>query len=351
LGDSSAVRTGDQVYVGSNPKGLEGSFTSGIVSGIRRSERPFKTVSGETGYQVLDRAAEYVLGTKREGIAANEIVLLQIDAAVSSGSSGGVVVNSKAEAVGIVRSSLIAGQHLNFAIPSNVLKLLSLRFNHPIQLAGACAYRDIDRRKLKGPVKSVTVKSRYRKVENGRLVESGPHVTGISVFDRDGNEVESHYYSVKGEFITKFIWTFDEARLKTYAKKVDSTGIVEETEKNFEEGIRAKLYSRSFSSKLDLRNGDSQVFDSRGNMTVWYLSGTKQVYEYDDGGLEIEKVQWRNGQAEIRTRYRYKVDSFGNWIQKNEYSNFPTSTSIAVNPKEWIEGNVEYREITYYESE
>lgn len=80
---SGQVSVGDDIYVAGNPAGLEGTFTRGIVSGVR----------------------------SREG-------LLQIDAPVSRGSSGGPVVDSYGRVVGITISSITEGQNLNFAIPS-----------------------------------------------------------------------------------------------------------------------------------------------------------------------------------------------------------------------------------------
>ncbi len=61
LGNSNTVETGDEIYVASNPKGLEGSFTKGIISSLR-----------------------------------SDVGLFQIDAAISPGSSGGVLLNQKA---------------------------------------------------------------------------------------------------------------------------------------------------------------------------------------------------------------------------------------------------------------
>jgi S1-C subfamily serine protease len=73
---------GDDIFVAGNPAGLEGTFTRGIVSGVR----------------------------SREG-------LIQIDAPVSRGSSGGRVVDAYGRVVGITISSITEGQNLNFAIP------------------------------------------------------------------------------------------------------------------------------------------------------------------------------------------------------------------------------------------
>ncbi len=91
LGSSEAVQVGDNVYAVGNPQGLEGTFSQGIVSSIREVGR--------------DK-------------------LLQITAPISPGSSGGPVLNSKGEVIGLSVATFRGGQNLNFAIPSNYLKTL-----------------------------------------------------------------------------------------------------------------------------------------------------------------------------------------------------------------------------------
>jgi serine protease Do len=86
LGTGQRPSVGDDVFVAGNPAGLEGTFTRGIVSGIR-------SVDG----------------------------LLQIDAPVSRGSSGGPIVDAHGRAVGIVVSAITEGQNLNFAIPASLI--------------------------------------------------------------------------------------------------------------------------------------------------------------------------------------------------------------------------------------
>ena len=88
LGNSSDVKIGETVYVAGNPKGLEGTFSDGIIS---------------------SRRDKY---TKE---------LLQMTAPISPGSSGGPVLNSKGEVIGISFMTLVGGQNLNFAIPSRYL--------------------------------------------------------------------------------------------------------------------------------------------------------------------------------------------------------------------------------------
>ncbi|MYG07931.1 trypsin-like serine protease, partial [Candidatus Poribacteria bacterium] len=93
LGDSDIVKTGDPIYAVGNPAGfLEGTFTEGNVSGMR----------------------EFQIGSKR----------IQISAPISEGSSGGPVLNNKAEVIGVAVSTFRGGQNLNFAVPSNYLSEL-----------------------------------------------------------------------------------------------------------------------------------------------------------------------------------------------------------------------------------
>lgn len=87
--DSTAI--GDEVYAVGNPEGLEGTFSQGIVSALRKSEG-----------------------------------LIQITAPISHGSSGGAVLNSKGEVVGIAVGAKKDGQSLNFAIAVELLRRMKL---------------------------------------------------------------------------------------------------------------------------------------------------------------------------------------------------------------------------------
>ncbi len=91
LGDSADVSVGDPVYAIGNPKGLEGTFSQGIVSAIRH---------------------------------VNSEVLLQITAPISPGSSGGPVLNDKGKVIGVAAATYTGGQNLNFAIPSSYVESL-----------------------------------------------------------------------------------------------------------------------------------------------------------------------------------------------------------------------------------
>lgn len=101
FGDSKQVAVGDEVYAVGNPRGLEGTFSAGIVSSIR---------------QVGDDS------------------LVQITAPISPGSSGGPVVNSKGEVIGVAVATFKGGQNLNFAIPSAYVSALITQIKGAVPL-------------------------------------------------------------------------------------------------------------------------------------------------------------------------------------------------------------------------
>ena len=91
LGNSDTVQVGEPIYAVGNPRGLEGTFSQGIISSIRK------------------------VGTDK---------ILQLTAPISPGSSGGPVLNDKGQVIGVSVATFRGGQNLNFAIPSNYLKVL-----------------------------------------------------------------------------------------------------------------------------------------------------------------------------------------------------------------------------------
>lgn len=88
LGNSNDVKEGDPVAMISNPKGLEGSISQGIVSAVRNI--------GDLGFKVI-----------------------QTTAAASPGSSGGAILNANGELVAILSFKIVGGENLNFGIPVN----------------------------------------------------------------------------------------------------------------------------------------------------------------------------------------------------------------------------------------
>jgi len=89
---ASYPKPGEEVFALGNPRGLANTVTRGIVSSVRRAEGEFRSVVPE--------------GT----------TLIQTDAAVNPGNSGGPLLNANGEVVGIVTFKRSAGEGLNFAL-------------------------------------------------------------------------------------------------------------------------------------------------------------------------------------------------------------------------------------------
>jgi trypsin-like peptidase len=92
------TKTGDPIWAVSNAKPLPWTASTGIISSFRMAE---EVPGAGSGYR-----------------------LIQFTAPASEGASGGVVLNGRAEAVGLIVGSLEGGQNLNFAVPlENVIGL------------------------------------------------------------------------------------------------------------------------------------------------------------------------------------------------------------------------------------
>jgi S1-C subfamily serine protease len=100
LSRGPAPVVGDHVYVIGNPLGLEGTFSEGIVSGLRT-----------TGMDSL----------------------IQMTAPISPGSSGGPVMDAAGEVIGVAVATFKEGQNLNLAVP--VAYLERMLEAHPAALA------------------------------------------------------------------------------------------------------------------------------------------------------------------------------------------------------------------------
>ncbi|MCL2111534.1 MAG: trypsin-like peptidase domain-containing protein [Clostridiales bacterium] len=98
LGDSGAVLIGSYVAAIGNPLGLEfsGSVTSGVVSGL---DRTITVADGMGGY------------TRMQG-------LIQVDAVINQGNSGGPLLNNRGQVIGINTAKADA-EGMGFAIPIN----------------------------------------------------------------------------------------------------------------------------------------------------------------------------------------------------------------------------------------
>lgn len=95
LGESSKLQNGElAVAIGCPLGNFEGSITAGVVSGV---ERPMNN----NGYSLS---------------------LIQTDASVNSGNSGGALINSFGEVIGVVNAKIATAEGLGFAIPIDSVK-------------------------------------------------------------------------------------------------------------------------------------------------------------------------------------------------------------------------------------
>ena len=105
LGNPNAMHVGDEAYVVGNPFGLYSSMSAGVISGFNRTFQPVNTNLNLKG-------------------------LIQIDAAVNPGNSGGPLLNRYGEVIGIVEG---------LVNPTNQNFFVGIGFAIPINVAGGAA--------------------------------------------------------------------------------------------------------------------------------------------------------------------------------------------------------------------
>ena len=100
LGDSDSIKQGQDVVAIGNPRGLEHSVVSGVISGIRK-------IDGKP--------------------------LIQLAMPIEQGNSGGPVLDRQGHVLGLVTMKSVVSENLGFAVAVNVLKPL-LKKPNPVPI-------------------------------------------------------------------------------------------------------------------------------------------------------------------------------------------------------------------------
>jgi putative serine protease PepD len=142
--DSSKLNVGDTAVVLGAPLGLSNSVTTGVVSALNRSIQIASAALPDSSTEDAPQEEAPEEGQQgpfqfdlpgngqQQTSASISIAVIQTDAAINHGNSGGALVNSKGELIGINVAIASAGSSeesgsigLGFSIPSNIAQRVS----------------------------------------------------------------------------------------------------------------------------------------------------------------------------------------------------------------------------------
>jgi putative serine protease PepD len=159
VGDSTQLQVGDGVVAIGSPFGLEETVTSGIVSALHRA------IQGQTNFTINDS--------------------IQTDAAINHGNSGGPLLNTQGQVVGVnaqIKSDSGGNEGVGFSIPSATVKTVASQLIATGKATHAYLGVAID---------STASSARLASVKSGGAAQKAGLKTGDVITAVDGNAIAS----------------------------------------------------------------------------------------------------------------------------------------------------------------
>ncbi len=316
--NASGASVGDEILVAGNPEGFEASFSKGIVSAVRKEQR-----------------------------------LLQIDAPISPGSSGGPVVNQRGDVIGVAVSSLVEGQNLNFAVPIRVLYdgMLS-GHSQSVWAVGRLAVSSLENDGFRGAVKRFEERhSEYSyNAASNTYIESPAELSAARQFGPEGRVEEIDFYAngvANGSLITEYS---AEGLIKRVTR-IDGKG---KSDGGKDYPVDTAIMTYGINNPLDeLREyGDRgsldyqvQKYDLMGRQIelAFPNKGIRYDSRFDARGMQTEQLEYKNGKLSSAEHFTYETNAHGDWVKKHGTLWLADTPNAGYTPWENY-----YRDITYY---
>lgn len=167
LGDSDGVQVGEFCMAVGNPLGMQSSVSAGIVSAVDR--------------QITDEDGK-------------TFTLIQTDAAINSGNSGGALVNSKGQVIGVntMKLSGTGVEGVGFAIPINSTKdIYSQLIEHQKVKRPYIGIAGIDLTEELAKANNLTVGIYVKSVEDFSAAQKADIRNGDVIIEADGKKVKT----------------------------------------------------------------------------------------------------------------------------------------------------------------
>lgn len=184
IGDSDKIKIGQDVYAIGNPLGLEfqRTVTKGIISALNRTIK----IEEDNGKSYMED-------------------LIQTDASINSGNSGGPLIDEKGNVIGVTSIKIKEAEGIGFAIPINIIKPIIEKLENEGKFEEASL-----------GIKAID-KEAIQYLDNSIEIKNGIYVTEI-INDEKNSEIK------KGDIIEKIdeipINKINELRKYIYSKNI-----------------------------------------------------------------------------------------------------------------------------------